>query len=111
AGLQARNQLLLLLLPLLLRPDHHKIHDDENENKRDEKRADAAAGHRSGRSRLSLSENHAEHIENWRAHLKNERARSNRSFARSFFWLKLNYSRNFFGTLEFAGRSQDCDAV
>ena len=61
--------------------NHHKIHDDENENKRDEKRANAAAGHRSRRSRLSLSENHAEHIENWRAHLKHERARCNRSFA------------------------------
>ena len=27
------------------------------------------------------------------------------------FWLTLNSSRNFFGTLEFAGRSRDCDAV
>jgi hypothetical protein len=34
---------------------------------------------------LSLSENHAKHIENWRAHLKHERARCNRSFARSVF--------------------------
>jgi len=30
---------------------------------------------------LGLSENHAQHIENWRAHLKHERARCNRSFA------------------------------
>jgi hypothetical protein len=60
---------------------------------------------------LSLSKYHAEHIKNWRAHLKHERARRNRSFARSVFWLTLNSSRNFFGTLEFAGRRQDCDAV
>jgi len=46
----------------------------------------AAAGHRSRRSRLSLSENHAEHIENWRAHLKHERARCNRSFASLVLW-------------------------
>ena len=60
---------------------------------------------------MSLSENHAEHIENWRAHLKHERDRCNRSFARLVFWLTVNSSRNFFGTLEFAGRSQDCDVV
>ncbi len=83
---QISDQLLLLFLPFFLRPDHHKIHDDENENERHEKRANAAAGHGSRRSRLSLSENYAEHIENWRAHLKHERARCNRSFASLVLW-------------------------
>jgi hypothetical protein len=36
---------------------------------------------------LGLSENHAEHIEIWRAHLKHERARRNRSFAPFVLWL------------------------
>jgi hypothetical protein len=44
-------------------------------------------------------------------HLKHERVRCNRSFARLVFWLTLNSSRNFFGTLLFPGHSQDCDAV
>src|SRR5215831_6153896 len=81
AALQAGDQFLLLFLAFFLWPDHHKIHDDENENQRHEKRADAAAGDGRRRPRLSLSENHAQHIENWRAHLKHERARCNRSFA------------------------------
>src|SRR4029450_12923489 len=81
AVFQAFINFFCLSLPLLLRPNHHKVHDDENENKRDEKRANAAAGHRCRRSRLSLSENQGEHIENWRAHLKHERAHCNRSFA------------------------------
>src|SRR5437763_1576994 len=83
---QYSDQLLLLFLPLLLRSNHDKIHDDENENKRDEKGANAAAGHGSRRSRLSLSENYAEHMENWRAHLKHERARCNCSFASLVLW-------------------------
>ena len=80
-GFQASDQFLLLLLPFFLWPDHHKIHDDEDENKRHEKRADAATGYGWRRGRLSLSENHEKHVENWRAHLKHERARCNRSFA------------------------------
>jgi hypothetical protein len=50
-------------------------------NQRHEKRADAAPGYGCRRTRLGLSENHPEHIENWRAHLKHERFRCNRSFA------------------------------
>jgi len=48
------NQELLLLLPFLLRPKHHEIHDDENENEGDEK-PDAAGGTRSGSRGLCLS--------------------------------------------------------
>jgi hypothetical protein len=51
---------LLLLLPFFLRPDHYKIHDDENENQRHKKRADAPAGHLRCRG-LSLSKNRLEH--------------------------------------------------
>jgi hypothetical protein len=42
-----------------LRPDHHKIHDNENENQRHEKRTDAAPGE--GRRRCRLSQNHVQH--------------------------------------------------
>ena len=54
ARLYTRNQFLLLLLPFLLRPDHHEIHDDKNENER-HKEADAAGrtGCRSGALCLS----------------------------------------------------------
>ena|SRR5215472_8501400 len=43
-------------------------------------------------------------------HLKHERAHCNRSFARLVFSLRAEFFP-FFGTLEFAGRSQDSDAV
>ena len=64
AGFQARDQILLLLLPFFLRPDHHKVHDDENEYQRHKERADAAAWHRLRCRGLSLSENRLEHIRN-----------------------------------------------
>jgi hypothetical protein len=34
---------LLLFLAFFLRPEHHKVHDDENENER-HKKSDAATG-------------------------------------------------------------------
>jgi len=80
AGLYARDQLLLLFLSLFLWPDHHEIHDDENENERHEE-ADAAdrTAWRSGA--WCLSQERVEHIKNWRAHLKRERLRCNSSLS------------------------------
>jgi len=49
------------LLPFFLRPDHHKIHDDENENQWHKKRADASAGHCLRGRGLSLRKNRLEH--------------------------------------------------
>src|SRR5215468_2037597 len=43
-------------------------------------------------------------------HLKHERARRNPSFAPLVFWLTRDFSP-FFGTLDFADRSEDCDIV
>src|SRR6202011_562932 len=54
ACFQSGNQAFLFLMPLLLRPKQDEIHDDENENKRDEK-PDAASGTGSRRAWLCLS--------------------------------------------------------
>ena len=73
--------MLLLLLSFFLRPDHHKVHDNEDEYQWHKKRADAAAWDLLRRRALSLSENRLEHAKNWIAHLKRESAHCNRSFA------------------------------
>jgi hypothetical protein len=54
ACFQTGNQALLVLLPLLLRPKQDEIHDNENENERDEK-PDAAGWTWSRRGWLCLS--------------------------------------------------------
>ena len=79
-GLYTRDQLLLLFLSLFLWPDHHEIHDDENENER-HKEADAAGRTACRSGGLCLSQERVEHIKNWRAHLKPERLRCNSSLS------------------------------
>jgi len=50
-----------LFLPLFLWPDHHEIHDDENENER-HKEADAAGRTACRSGGLCLSQEGVEHI-------------------------------------------------
>jgi hypothetical protein len=51
---------LLLFLAFFLRPEHHKIHDDENENERHKKPDTAGGAGWSGT--LCLSQENVEHI-------------------------------------------------
>ena len=78
--LYTRNQFLLLLLPFFLRPDHYEIHDDENENERHEE-ADSAGRTACGSGALCLGQEHVQHSKTWRAHLKRESLRCNRSLS------------------------------